>query len=94
MMTLVNEMGIFDLKQDGTGEGGIGFVPPEGLPDGVRPGGGQGGGQGGGDGSLDPELMATKQAERAAAGGGRQSNRLTIPLVEALISLLESKISG
>ena len=94
MMTLVNEMGIFDLKQDGTGEGGIGFIPPEGLPDGVRPGGGQGGGQGGGDGSLDPELMATKQAERAAAGGGRQSNRLTIPLVEALISLLEGKISG
>jgi hypothetical protein len=38
--------------------------------------------------------MATKQAERAAAGGGRQSNRLTIPLVEALISLLEGKISG
>ncbi|NOQ40257.1 MAG: hypothetical protein GQ562_08045 [Anaerolineales bacterium] len=94
MMTLVNEMGIFDLKQDGTGEGGIGFIPPEGLPDGVRPGGGQGGGQGGGDGSIDPELMATKQAERAAAGGGRQSNRLTIPLVEALISLLEGKISG
>ena len=92
MMTLVNEMGIFDPKQDGTGEGGIGFVPPEGLPDGVRPGGG--GGQGGGDGSMDPELMATKQAEKAAAGGGRQSNRLTIPLVEALISLLEGKISG
>ncbi len=89
MMTLVNEMGIFDLKQDGTGEGGIGFVPPEGLPDGVRPGGGAG--QGGGDGSMDPELMATKQAERAAAGGGRQSNRMTIPLVEALISLLEGK---
>lgn len=92
MMTLVNEMGIFDLKQDGTGEGGIGFIPPEGLPDGVRPGGGAG--QGGGDGSLDPELMATKQAEKAAAGGGRQSNRLTIPLVEALISLLEGKVSG
>ncbi len=91
MMTLVNEMGIIDLRKDGTGEGGIGFIPPEGLPDGVRPGGGQGGGQGGGDGSIDPELMATKQAEREAAGGGRQSNRLTIPLVEALISLLEGK---
>jgi hypothetical protein len=82
-------MGIIDLRQDGTGEGGTGFVPPEGLPDGVQPGGG--GGQGGGDGSMDPELMATKQAERAAAVGGRQSNRLTIPLVEALISLLEGK---
>ena len=92
MMTLVNEMGIIDLRQDGTGEGGIGFVPPEGLPDGVRPGGG--GGQGGGDGSMDPELMATKQAERAAAGGGKQSNRLTIPLVEALISLLEGKVGS
>ena len=92
MMTLVNEMGIFDLRQDGIGEGGIGFVPPEGLPDGVRPGGG--GGQGGGAGSMDPELMATKQAERAAAGGGKQSNRLTIPLVEALISLLEGKVGS
>ncbi len=92
MMTLVNEMGIIDLRQDGTGEGGTGFAPPEGLPDGVQPGGGgQGGGQGGGDGSIDPELMATKQAERAAADGGKQSNRLTIPLVEALISLLEGK---
>ena len=90
MMTLVNELGIIDLTRDGPGEGGTGFVRPEGLPDGVRPGGGQGGG----DGTIDPELMATKQAERAAAGGGRQSNRLTIPLVEALISLLEGKISS
>ena len=89
MMILVNELGIIDLRQDGTGEGGTGFVPPEGLPDGVRPGGG--GGQGGGDGSMDPELMATKQAEKAAVSGGKQSNRLTIPLVEALISLLEGK---
>ncbi len=90
MMTLVNELGIIDLRRDGPGEGETGFVRPEGLPDGVRPGGGQGGG----DGTIDPELMATKQAERAAAGGGRQSNRLTIPLVEALISLLEGKISS
>lgn len=92
MMTLVNEMGIIDLRLDGSGEGGTGFVPPEGLPDGVRPGGG--GGQGGGDGTMDPELMATKQAERAVAGGGKQSNRLTVPLVEALISLLEGKINS
>ncbi len=90
MMTLVNDMGIIDLREDGTGEGGTGFIPPEGLPDGVRPGGGQGGG----DGTMDPELMATKQAEREAAGGGRQSNRLTIPLVEALISILEGKVRG
>ena len=90
MMTLVNEMGILDLRMDGTGESATGFNLPEGLPEGARPGGGQGGG----DGTMDPELMATKQAERAAAGGGRQSNRLTIPLVEALITLLEEKISS
>jgi hypothetical protein len=35
--------------------------------------------------------MATMQAEREAAGGVRQSNRMTIPLVDALISLLEEK---
>jgi hypothetical protein len=88
MMTLVNEMGIIDLRRDGTGGGGTGLNLPEGLPEGVRPGGGQGGG----DGTMDPELIATKQAEREAAGGGvRQSNRLTIPLVEALISLLDAK---
>lgn len=88
MMTLVNEMGIIDLRREGTGGGGTGLNLPEGLPEGVWPGGRQGGG----DGTMDPELIATKQAEREAAGGGvRQSNRLTIPLVEALISLLEEK---
>jgi hypothetical protein len=87
MMTLVNEMGIIELRQDGTGEGGTGFNRPEGMPEGMRPGGGQGGG----DSTVDPELMATMQAEREAAGGVRQSNRMTIPLVDALISLLEEK---
>ncbi len=90
MMTLVNEMGIIDLRQDGTGEGGTGFNRPEGMPEGMRPGGGQGGG----DSTVDPELMATMQAEREAAGGVRQSNRMTIPLVDALISLLEEKINS
>ena len=92
MTTLVEELGIVDQT-----------MRPEGMEEGAAAGqGGLGGGLGGGggtpeegipgegDATMDPELIATKQAEREAAGGG-QSSRMTIPLLEALISLLEGK---
>ena len=90
MMTLINDLGIFEQTRPDDGDGGTGFNRPEGLPEGTRPGGGQGG-PGGGDVNIDPELLATMQAEREASGGGRQSSRMTIPLVDELISLLEEK---
>ncbi len=81
----------------------LGIMRPEGMEEGAAGGqGGLGGGLGGGGGTseegipgegeatMDPELMATKQAEREAIGG-EQSSRMTIPLLEALISLLERK---
>jgi hypothetical protein len=42
---------------------------------------------------MDPELIATMQAEREAAGGagGMGGNRMITPLIEALIELLDSK---
>jgi len=88
LMTLINELGIFeDLRAAGTGDGS-GADRPEGFP------AGGGGGQGGGRGAegMDPELVATMQAEREEDGGGSfRNNRFTIPLVEKLISLLEEK---
>ena len=90
LMTLINELGIFeDLRADGSGDGS-GASRPEGMPEGVRPGGGQGGGRGAE--GMDPELVATMQAQREEDGGGSfRNNRFIIPLVEELISLLEEK---
>ena len=70
-------------------------IRPEGLEEGAAGGqGGLGGGGGSPDGELpegmDPELIATMQAEKEAAGEG-QSSRMITPLLEALISLLEEK---
>ena len=94
MTTLAEELGIVDQMR------------PEGMEEGAAAGqGGLGGGLGGGGGmseegipgegeaTMDPELMATKQAEREAVGG-EQSSRMTIPLLEALISLLEGKVGN
>jgi len=90
LMTLINELGIFeDLRADGSGDGS-GASRPEGMPEGVRPGGGQGGGRGAE--GMDPELVATMQAQREEDGGGSfRNNRFIIPLVEELISILEEK---
>lgn len=74
----------------GGGQGG-------GFPGGGFPGGG--GGNGGGPegfgrngGQLSPDQIATAQARRAEnGGGGGFNNRLITPLVEAVITLLESK---
>jgi len=70
-------------------------IRPEGLEEGAAGGQGGLGGRGGlPDGELpegmDPELIATMQAEKEAAGEG-QSSRMITPLLEALISLLEEK---
>ena len=85
MLTLVSDLGINEkFISEGMKEGaGTGIDRPEGFV----PGSGRGGGQ---DGNIDPELMATKQAAREDAGDGMMS-RLTIPLVDELISLLEEK---
>ncbi len=98
LTTYMISSGIMEsLRQNGT-EAGDGTRPnrPEGMPEGTGPGGGrgQGGGQDGTAG-LDPELMATMQAEREAAGGGggMGDNRMITPLIEALIEMLESKAS-
>lgn len=90
LMTLINELGIFeDLRAARSGDGS-GVTRPDGFPEGTRPGGGQGGGRGAE--GMDPELVATMQAEREKDGGSSfRNNRFTVPLVEKLISLLEEK---
>ena len=92
MGTLIDEMGIMaNLRPDGSGEGdGTRPDRPEGMPEGTRPGGGQGGGPGGAEG-VDPELMATMQARRAEEGGSLGVNRMSRPLIDALIGILEGK---
>lgn len=90
VIPLMNELGIdMSLRTDGE-EGGIGRNRPEGLPEGTRPGGGAGGGIGSVDG-LDPELLATMEARREEMGeiGGMGVSRMQIPVIEALIELLE-----
>lgn len=84
MTVLVEELGLSEQNK------------PEGMEDGANTGQGGPGGGGvpeGGDGTIDPELMATMQAEKELSGD-RQSSRMIIPLLEALISLLEGKISS
>ncbi len=94
LSTFMNESGIMEsLRPEGT-EDGDGTRP--GRPDDVPEGTGQGRGQGGGAGAaegMDPELMATMQAERESAGGKGSSRMTDVPLIEALIELLESKIN-
>ncbi|HDD54935.1 MAG TPA: hypothetical protein ENG59_01660 [Chloroflexi bacterium] len=95
VVPLMNELGIdVSLRADGE-EGGIGRNRPEGLPEGTRPGGGAGGGIGAVDG-LDPELLATREARREEMGGIGEmgANRLQMPVIEALIELLEGKIEN
>lgn len=94
LTTFLSESGIMEsLRSEGT-ETGDGTRPnrPEGMPDGMSPG--QGGGRGAAEG-MDPELMATMQAEREAAGGGGGMgvNRMIVPMIDALIELLESKVN-
>ena len=98
LMTYMNESGIMEkLQSEGAADGeGPGFMRPDGMPEGMQPGDGQGRGQGGPGGmeGMDPETMATMQAEREARGGavGIGANRMMVPLLEKLISLLEEKV--
>jgi hypothetical protein len=98
LMTYVNETGIMEnmRSEDSGGGEGQGFARPE-MPDGMQPGGGQSRGQGGPGGmeGMDPETQATLQAEREArSDAGVGANRMMMPLVEELVSLLEDKISS
>jgi hypothetical protein len=54
-------------------------------------GAGMGSGQPGGGQSLSPEERATRQAEREALGGGGAGSGTSQALIDAVISLLESK---
>lgn len=74
-------------RRDGGFSGG--GRPEGGFPGGDPPGGGTGGGFGGE--GLSPDQIATAQARRAENGSGGFGNRLMTPLVEAVITLLESK---
>lgn len=94
LMAYMNEAGIMEnLRAEGVEEGEEGTRPgrPDGMPEGT--GAGSGEGRGAGTEGMDPELMATMQAEREAAGGGggMVGSRMITPLIEALIELLESK---
>jgi len=91
LTTYLNESGIMESLRPEGAEEGDGTRPnrPDGMPEGTGPGGGQGG-RGSVEG-MDPEAIATMQAEREAAGGGMGTNRMIVPLIEALIELLESK---
>lgn len=95
VVNLMNELGLdVSLRADGE-EGGIGRNRPEGLPEGTRPGGGAGGGTGSVEG-LDPELLATMEARREEMGGtgGMGTNRLQIPVIEAMIEMLEGLLEN
>jgi hypothetical protein len=77
------------------GEESSGFQRPEGMPEGLRPGGGPGGGGGPAEG-LSPEELDSFRSTREAAGGGtgfgmRGGGMMNIPIIEALIELLQSK---
>ncbi|MGB2963055.1 MAG: hypothetical protein WBB69_03625 [Anaerolineales bacterium] len=94
MFTLINELGVLEqVRPEGVGdtEGG-GFNRPDGIPEGFQPGGEGRPGGGAGMEGMDPEMQATMQAKRAEEGG--MFSRMNIPLVEALISLLEGKSSS
>ncbi len=80
------------------GNFGNGQRPSGGFSGGRTEGGFSGGPPGGGPGgdfgrqNLSPDQIATAQARRASGGnGGGFGNRMTTPLVEAVIKLLESK---
>ena len=92
LMTLLSDLGITDFTRPDREDGGEGLARPEGM-EGMQPGGGEGRGQGGLD-NMDPELMATMQARREEMGGGgmRGGNMTQIPIIEALIELLEGKL--
>ncbi len=93
MSATMEELGI-DFAGAGRGDGfeqPDGFTPPDGFapPDGFRPGQGEGPGGGPGGAGIDPEIMATRQAELEANGGFQRG--FNLPLVEALIELLEQR---
>jgi hypothetical protein len=99
MSAIMEDLGV-EMTRGTEGEGGN-FTPPEGIapPDGFAPGeGGAPGGGGRGDGSgpgggtgINPEMMATRQARMETEVGGFQRG-FNLPLVEALIELLEGRI--
>lgn len=95
----MQELGLVEAPQvnaEGTPQAGTGFRGGQGpggdFPGGGPPDGGPGGGFGGE--GLSQEQIATAQARRAENGGGGFGNRLMTPLVNAVITLLESKIGS
>ena len=92
MNELMQDLGV-DLFA-GAGDRPGGFSPPDGFIPGQGGGPGGEGGPGGrgpgGEAGIDPEIMATRQAI-AAQGGGFQRG-FNLPLVEALIDLLEQRV--
>jgi hypothetical protein len=93
LTTYMNESGIMENMRLKGAEDGDGTGTRPGQPDDIPAGTGPGGGQGGGDGVMDPELQATMQAEREARGtaGGMGASRMMVPLIDALVELLEGK---
>lgn len=90
LVALLDEMGISLFPEGVEGRDG---TPPEGAVPGSGQGGGFGGGVPGG-GELTEEQQATAEARREAGGGGTGGGFLNNPaLYDALIQLLESKIS-
>ena len=72
--------------RQGGGEGG---GPPGGM--GMGPAGGDVGGMMGGSDALSPEMQATLQVQRPAAGAG---DRIVLMLLEPLIDLLNTRAGG
>jgi hypothetical protein len=98
MSMIMEDLGVEMTRSAGVE--GEAFTPPDGMvpPDGFGPGqgggpggGGLGGGNGPGGGTgIDPEMMATRQAAMEEGGGFQRG--FNLPLVEALIALLEGRI--
>ncbi len=94
---LMQELGLAVTSASGTPVPGMGerpqFFGPEGDTGGpmVVQGGGPGGGFAGGPGDqgFDPQRMATAQAQGQS---GRSNNRVPMPLLKALIDLLQKKV--
>ena len=99
IFTTMQELGLIQQQVNASGTlqprgnfpGGGGF--PGGGPPGGSPGGGGGqGGFGGEGGQLSLEQIATAQARRAENSGENGfRSRMLVPLIEAVVELLESK---
>lgn len=93
LITFANESGILESLRPEGAEDGDGTRPDR--PEGIGLGGGQGRGGLGNTEDMDPEMIATLQARRdEMSGTGGITNRLQIPMIEALLELLEGKLDS